>query len=220
MTLQDALFEFEGEPSYLTSLFVGPNIWDALTALDAFAATITHDIRGRVHPTAVIEGTVFMHETASIGPHAYIEGPAYIGPHAIVGPGAYLRGPVVLGPEAVAGHASEVKRSILLTGARAAHFNYVGDSILGARVNLGAGVKLANFKTFGDEIVINGKPSGQRKFGAAIGDYCSVGCNAVLAPGTVLGQHTIVYHGASVRGTIPARTVVKFKPELETAPLR
>lgn len=220
MSLQNELFELENEPSYLQQLFTGEAIWDVLHELDVFAQSIEHQLLGDVHESAVITGPAFVHETAIIEPHAFITGPAYIGARAIVGHGAYLRGPVILGPGAVAGHSSEVKRSVLLSGARAAHFNYVGDSILGANVNLGAGVKLANFKTFGDEITINGEASGQRKFGAAIGDYCSVGCNAVLAPGTVLGQHCIVYHGAAVRGTIPARTIVKFKPELEFAQLQ
>lgn len=220
MSLQNELFELDSEPTYLQKLFAGEALWDVLTLLDLFAQTIEHHLAGNIHESAVITGPAFVHESAVIEPHAYITGPAYIGAGAIVGHGAYLRGPVVLGPGAVAGHSSEVKRSVLLSGARAAHFNYVGDSILGANVNLGAGVKLANFKTFGDEITIDGEASGQRKFGAAIGDYCSVGCNAVLAPGTVLGKHCIVYHGAAVRGTIPARTIVKYKPELEFAQLR
>lgn len=218
MKLQNELFALSTEAPYIQELLQGTNIWDVLTNLDTFAATIQDNRAGTIHPTAVLTGQVFVHETANIGPYAYIEGPAYIGPDVTIAHTAYLRGPVVLGPGAVVGHASEVKRSVFLSKARAAHFNYVGDSILGSHVNLGAGVKLANFKAFGDEITIDGKPSGHRKFGAAIGDYCSVGCNAVLSPGTVMGPHTIVYHGATVRGTIPGRTIVKFKPELEFAP--
>src|SRR5690606_40530519 len=96
--------------------------------------------------------------------------------------------PVVLGPEAHVGHASEVKRSLLLGGAKVPHFNYVGDSVVGHDVNLGGGVKVANFKAFGDEVVSGGVRTGLRKFGAAIGDGVSVGGTAVLAPGAAGGR--------------------------------
>src|SRR5690606_37844268 len=100
------------------------------------------------------------------------------------------------------------------------HFNYVGDSVVGHDVNLGAGVKLANFKAFGDEVKISGAGTGLRKFGAAIGDGVSVGCNAVLSPGTIVGKGAIIYHGATVRGVVAARTVVKLRQALEEANLR
>ena len=124
----------------------------------------------------------------------------------------------MLGPAARVMHASEVKRSMLLADARAPHFNYVGDSVVGNDVNLGAGVKLANFKAFGDEVKIDGAGIGLRKFGSAIGDGVSIGCNAVLAPGTVVGRGTVIYHGATVRGIVPADSIVKLRQAHETVP--
>ncbi len=190
--------------------------WHVLARLDAFGATL-QDAReaGRVHPSAVVEGVLFMEEGAEVGPCAYLTGPVYLAAGAKVGHSAYLRGPVVLGPKAAVGHASEVKRSFLLGGARAPHFNYVGDSVVGHGVNLGAGVKLANFKTMGTEISVAGQATGLRKFGAALGDGVSIGCNAVLSPGTLVGQRTVIYNLASVRGVVPANTIVKHTPPLQ-----
>src|SRR5690606_6762830 len=128
---------------------------------------------GDVHPTAVVEGPLYMARGAKVGPHAYLTGAVYLAEGAEVGHGARVRGPAVLGPGALIGHASEVKRSVLLGGAKAPHFNYVGDSVLGHDVNLGAGVKVANFKAFGDEVKVDGVATGLRKFGAAVGDGVS-----------------------------------------------
>lgn len=208
----------DGLSSELTDLLAAEHVWGILGRLDGFARHLTSDVRGRVHPTAIISDSVFVAEDAEVGPYALIEGPAWIGPGASVGHAAYLRGPVVLMDAARVGHASEIKRSVLLPGARAAHFNYVGDSVLGRNVNLGAGVKIANFKTFGNEITMDGRSTGLRKLGAAVGDDVSIGCNAVLSPGTVVGAGSIIYNGALVRGTVPAGTVVKARMEHELAP--
>lgn len=209
------LFDLDRIPAELRALVDAEHPWDALAALDRFCSNLVDDRRGRVHPTAVLEGAVLLAEGAEVGPHAYVQGPAWIGERAQVGHGAYLRGHVVVGPDAKVGHASEVKRSILLNGAKAPHFNYVGDSVLGAEVNLGAGVKLANFKADGSSISVAGRSTGLRKLGAILGDGVSIGCNAVLNPGTVVGRDTVIYPGAVVHGWIEGRTVVKLRPTQE-----
>ncbi len=192
--------------------------WDILHNLDIFMQSIRSEQLGQIHPSAVIEGNVYLAEGAEIGPHVYIEGPAWIGPRAKVKHGAYLRGGVVLAEDAEVGAKTEVKRALFLPGAKAAHLNYVGDSVLGNKVNLGAGVKLANFKTFGTGITIGGRPTGLRKLGAMIGDQASLGCNAVTTPGTIIGPRTLVYNCAVLRGIIPADTIVKLRQELEFSP--
>ena len=102
------------------------------------------------------------------------------------------------------GHATEVKHSILLPQAKAPHFNYVGDSILGANVNLGAGTKLSNLRNDGGEVHlrINGQRlgSGLRKFGAILGEDCALGCNSVTNPGVVLGCKNVVWPNVTVTG--------------------
>lgn len=209
------LFDPTRLPPELRALLEPEFPWEILERLDAFAAAIPAEIRGEVHPTAVLTGRVFVDAEAKVGPHALIEGPAWLGRGAEVGHGAYLRGNVVLAPGAKVGHASEVKRSVFLPGAAAPHFNYIGDSVLGAKVNLGAGVKLANFRALAGTIRVGDIDTGLRKFGAALGDGVSLGCNCVTAPGTVIGARTVAYHGAMLRGVYPADTVVKLRQMLE-----
>jgi UDP-N-acetylglucosamine diphosphorylase / glucose-1-phosphate thymidylyltransferase / UDP-N-acetylgalactosamine diphosphorylase / glucosamine-1-phosphate N-acetyltransferase / galactosamine-1-phosphate N-acetyltransferase len=156
-----------------------------------------------------------MYPTAKIGPHAYIEGPAWIGEEVEVGHSAYIRGGVVLAPKAKVGAKTEVKRSLFLYAAKAPHLNYVGDSILGTKVNLGAGVKLANFNNMGTNIKIDGHATGLRKLGAMLGDEVTLGCNAVTVPGTIIGPRSTVYNCVMVRGVIPADSIVKLRQDLE-----
>ncbi len=209
------LFDLENLPEFLKPLFEVEYPWEILAKLDDFAKTIEDKREGDIHPTAVLEGNVWLEPGAKVKAHALIEGPAYIMSGAEVGHGAYIRGGVFLGEKAKVGHATEGKRSILLGDAKAPHFNYVGDSILGHSVNIGAGVKLANFITIGQNIKVGSHPTGLRKFGSAIGDNASVGCNAVLNPGTVVGQNTLIYGSSSVRGVVAANAFVKLKQNLK-----
>jgi len=215
MTELPELFDLSRVPEAWRGLFDVETPWVALERLDALLAHLVDRRAGEVHPSAIVEGPVVLEAGARIGPHAYVEGPAWIMAGAQVGHGATLRGGVLLGPKAKVGHVSEVKRSVFLAGAQAPHFNYVGDSVLGHGVNLGAGVKLANLKVVRGGIVVAGVATGLRKLGALVGDGASIGCNAVLAPGTVVGRDTVVYNGATVRGVVPARSIVKLRPTLE-----
>ena len=145
--------------------------------------------RRGLDPSVTIDesnGPVHIVDGSLIGPSAHIEGPSYIAGE--VRHGAYVRSHSWICRGAVVGHATEVKHSLLLPGAKAPHFNYVGDSILGRGVNLGAGCKLSNLRNDGREIRIHnlGVDTGLRKFGAILGEGVQIGCNAVCNPGTVL----------------------------------
>ena len=141
-------------------------------------------------------------EGAVVESGALIKGPTIIGPRSEVRQGAYVRGGVMSCPGAVIGHATEAKNTLLLDGAKAGHFAYLGDSILGREVNLGAGTKLANLKMNSTPYVF--RVDGQkykverRKFGAVIGDHTETGCNTVTNPGTLLGRQTKVLPNTSV----------------------
>jgi bifunctional N-acetylglucosamine-1-phosphate-uridyltransferase/glucosamine-1-phosphate-acetyltransferase GlmU-like protein len=128
--------------------------------------------------------TTFVHPDAVIEPGAIIKPPVVIGRGCFVAAHAYLRGGVVLADGVTVGPGVEVKASLIGPGSALAHFNFVGDSILGADVNLEAGAVIAN--------CWNERPDAGQKFGAVIGDHCRIGANAVLSPGTILKPHTIV----------------------------
>ena len=162
-------------------------------------------ILGEVSNQAHLEGShIYISEGVKVEPGAFIKGPCFIGSGTEVRHGAYLRGNVYVGENCVVGHCTEVKHSVFLDGAKAGHFNYIGDSVLGNHVNLGAGTKLANLKmTPGNVILkIEGKSfdSEIRKFGALIGDGTETGCNSVLNPGTILAPESLVFPNVSAFG--------------------
>jgi bifunctional N-acetylglucosamine-1-phosphate-uridyltransferase/glucosamine-1-phosphate-acetyltransferase GlmU-like protein len=133
---------------------------------------------------------------------AMVKSPAIIGDQTEVRHGAYIRGYCLTGKSCVIGHATEVKHSIFLDHAKAGHFAYIGDSILGNHVNLGAGTKLANLRFTQGEVPIR-TPDGQimtglRKLGALLGDQVQTGCNSVTNPGTILGKKSFVLPNTTV----------------------
>jgi bifunctional N-acetylglucosamine-1-phosphate-uridyltransferase/glucosamine-1-phosphate-acetyltransferase GlmU-like protein len=220
MTPLPDCFDLGRIPGVWRSLVDPLQPWLTLAAIDALLLEVAELRAGDIHPTAIIEGAVRIEAGAQVGPYALIQGPAWLLPGAQVGHAAMLRGGVLMAPRAKVGHASEVKRSLLLEGAQVPHFNYVGDSVLGHDVNLGAGVKLANLRVLGGGVRVNGSDTGLRKLGAIVGDRVSIGCNAVLAPGTVIGRDCIIYDGATVRGVVAAESVVKLRAHLVTVPRR
>ncbi|MDR2349160.1 MAG: glucose-1-phosphate thymidylyltransferase [Deltaproteobacteria bacterium] len=134
---------------------------------------------------------------------AMISGPTILGPETAVRQGAYVRGNVLTTSNALIGHATEVKNVIMMDHAKAGHFAYLGDSILGNWVNLGAGTKLANLKMSslpfrftvdGETLIVK-----RRKFGAILGDGVETGCNTVTNPGTLLGQNSRVWPNVTVK---------------------
>lgn len=158
--------------------------------------------------TVIHAGAAFMSDDihlapgVKVEPGALLKGPAYIGPGTEVRQGAYVRGSVLVGSGCVVGHATELKNAVMLDGAKAGHFAYLGDSILGRNCNLGAGTKLANLKIIerpyrikvGDEDHVIQR----RKFGAIMGDDCETGCNSVTNPGTILSKRCLVAPCVSV----------------------
>lgn len=196
---------------------------------DVLAALPSDDVRIRISPDVHLAGDrIVICSGARIGPGATIEGPVYIGQDVEIRPGAYIRGGVWIGDRCVIGASTEIKRAILLPHAKAPHLNYIGDSILGAHVNLGAGTILSNFRHDGREIRIpvpghHGRSiaSGRRKLGAVLGDGVLTGCNCVVHPGVVVGWGTQIYPGVQLRaGIYPGRSIVKLKQELDVVPLR
>lgn len=199
------------------------NVWEVFARvpkyLEEFFARIPKGerIKGVVKPGAILVGDdIYIGEGAKIEPTAYIEGPAIIGPRSIVGTAAYIRGGVILGEHAIVGHCTEAKNTIMLNDSAAPHFNFVGDSILGNAVNIGAGVILANYRLDAKPIPVGDTTTGLVKFGAVLGDRVKVGCNTVLEPGTFLGKDTWVpptqylRRGFYERGARHADLIKKF----------
>jgi bifunctional N-acetylglucosamine-1-phosphate-uridyltransferase/glucosamine-1-phosphate-acetyltransferase GlmU-like protein len=133
----------------------------------------------------------------------------------VIRSGAYLREGVIAGDGVMFGNSCEFKNCLLFDHAEVPHFNYVGDSILGYKAHLGAGVILSNVRLDRDTVIVDvdGEriSSELRKFGAIVGDYSEIGCNSVLSPGSLIGRNCVLYPGSHWRGNLPSGCVVKVE---------
>jgi len=204
-------------------------VWDALARIESYIQLrLSNDRQPNIAdydlpPTVVCQSSdVYIGENVTFEPHVYIEGPAIIEDGAFIGHSAFLRRNTIVGEKGVVGNSSETKNTLMLEGASAPHFAYVGDSILGQRVNLGAGTKLSNFPvkfmhidptpTIFLEVDGERVDTGLSKFGAILGDDVQIGCNAVTNPGTVIGKRTWVYPLVSLaKGIYPADSLIKLR---------
>lgn len=191
--------------------------WEVLNKLNAY---LLKQQLGKIE-IEVPEGIFLINpETISIGkgtiiePGAYIKGPCIIGENCQIRQGAYLRGNILIGDRSVVGHVSELKSVVMLNDSHAPHFAYVGDSILGNRVNLGAGTICSNLRLDRNEVIIkwDGKQygTGTKKLGSILGDDTQVGCNCVANPGTITGKQVFTYPCVNFGGVIPEGSIVKM----------
>lgn len=207
---------FDIEDTALKELFKeGKEVWQVLELLKEYIESKTlGEINSFFPQTAYIENVskVFIGKNCKIYPGAYIEGPCIIHDHAEIGHSAFIRPYTIVGPYAKVGHASEVKHSVLLEHSKAPHFNYIGDSILGHRVNLGAGVVCANYKINKKDVIIqHGQlriDTHMKKLGAIIGDDSFIGCNTVLNPGTLIPKGFLCKPCSSLSGTLLDRELL------------
>ncbi len=196
------------------------NVWDALRQMSSYLQfRLKPAVHGRLIGKPFVSGAVFVGAGTVIEQGAMIKGPAWIGEGCEIRNGCYIRENVVIGNGVVLGNSCEFKNCIIFDEAQIPHFSYVGDSILGYKAHLGAGVILSNVKLDRSEITVAGPngpiPTGLKKFGAIIGDRAEIGCNSVLSPGSIIGRNTILYPGSQWRGIAPENSIAKFKQAFE-----
>ena len=189
--------------------------WDALKKLKSYIdANIKPSPHGRHgNARAYIGEQVVIGEGTIIEDGAMIKGPAIIGKNCEIRHNAYVREHVIIGDHCVIGNSCEFKHSLLFNHSVVPHFSYVGDSILGYKTHLGAGVKISNIKLMPGNVTIekDGLPydTGLRKFGALLGDNTDIGCNSVLNPGSIIGRGSVIYPNTNWRGILPRNMIVK-----------
>jgi len=194
-------------------------VWDALRQIASYLQfRLKPAVFGELIGKPFISSNVFVGRGTIVEQGAVLKGPAWIGENCHIRTGCYVRENVVVGDSVVMGNSSEFKNCILFDEAKAPHFNYVGDSILGRGAHLGAGVILSNVKLDHGEIMVAASEgnlaTGLTKFGAIVGDRTEIGCNAVINPGSILGRDCIVYPAVNFRGILPQGSVVKLRQEL------
>jgi NDP-sugar pyrophosphorylase family protein len=161
------------------------------------SSIITEKIKS-LSPDYAVTDNVAIHKSAMVEEHVVLKGPLIISENCFIGAHAYLRNGVFLDEGVSIGPGCEVKSSFIFSNSTLAHFNFVGDSILGSRVNLEAGSVIANYFNERSDKQISVRisneiiPTGSSKFGALLGDDVKIGANAVLSPGTILPPHSIV----------------------------
>jgi NDP-sugar pyrophosphorylase family protein len=141
-----------------------------------------------------------VHRSAIVEPGAVLKGPLILGAGCFVAAGAYLRGGNWVGERCTIGPGTELKSSFVFPGTGLAHFNFVGDSVVGAGVNLEAGSIVCNHRNerAAKEIFVRSgeggalRATGCEKFGALVGDGVRIGANAVIAPGALLRPGLVV----------------------------
>jgi NDP-sugar pyrophosphorylase family protein len=201
------------------------NVWQALPKIAAYLQfRLKPAVLGKLVGKPFISNAVYIGKGTIVEHGAMIKGPAWIGENCEIRNGAYIRENVILGNGVVAGNSSEFKNCLVFNDAEIPHYNYVGDSILGHKAHLGAGVILSNVRLDRAPVSVataeGAVKTGLRKFGAVIGDRSEIGCNAVLSPGSIIGRSCIVYPGVQWRGVLADHSIAKLRQDLQIAPRR
>jgi NDP-sugar pyrophosphorylase family protein len=199
--------------------------WEALPRIrDYIKANLKPALHNACNGVAWVGDDVFIGEGTELEDGVMIKGPAIIGCNCRIRHNAYIREDVIVGDDCVIGNSSELKNALLFNGCEVPHFNYVGDSILGHKAHLGAGVKISNLKVTRTNVVIEHDSqkieTGLRKFGALIGDHAEIGCNAVLNPGSILGRESLIYPNVNWRGVLPPGHIAKNRAEVDVTERR
>jgi bifunctional UDP-N-acetylglucosamine pyrophosphorylase/glucosamine-1-phosphate N-acetyltransferase len=192
--------------------------WDLLDANKHVLDDMSTMIEGVVESNATLKGTVVVREGALVKNGAYIEGPVYIGKDSVVGPNCLVRAHSAFSRKVKIGNAVEIKNSIIMDGTNVGHLSYVGDSILGHKVNFGAGTITANLRHDNRDIkmTVKGKriSSGRRKLGTIVGDDVKTGIGTSISTGVVLHQGSKTGPGVIVdRDIQPYKLVMAEQPK-------
>jgi len=176
--------------------------WELLEANEWKLADQNRTVAGEIRGDAELRGTVVVEEGAVIEPGVVIDGPALVRADAHVGPNAYIRGATMLGAGSHVGHGVEIKNSVVMADSNVPHVSYLGDSVLGTDVNLGAGTQVGNLRHDGAAVKLTVKgdrvSTGRRKFGIVAGDGVRTAINTSLDAGVVLSAGATTTPGESV----------------------
>ena len=186
-----------------------PHIGEILLQIGPSLPKDRYEERGR---------NIWVARSADVFDSAYLAGPCIIDEEAQIRQCAFIRGNALVGKGCVVGNSCELKNVILFNKCEVPHYNYVGDSILGFHAHMGAGAITSNIKADRTNVSVHeggeDAATGLRKMGAVLGDWCEIGCNSVLNPGSVVGRRSNVYPLSMVRGCIPANHIYKDREHI------
>jgi UDP-N-acetylglucosamine diphosphorylase / glucose-1-phosphate thymidylyltransferase / UDP-N-acetylgalactosamine diphosphorylase / glucosamine-1-phosphate N-acetyltransferase / galactosamine-1-phosphate N-acetyltransferase len=183
--------------------------WDMLDANSILMESISPHNEGTIEEGVSLKGSVIVGEGSVIKSGTYIEGPCIIGRNCRIGPHAYIRSATSIGDDCHIGHCSELKNSIIMSGTKIPHFNYVGDSIIGSGCNFGAGTKIANLRHDHATVRVCGKDTRRKKFGAIVGDGVQFGINCSINVGSMIGSNALFGPNSYIEGCIGDKAIIR-----------
>ncbi len=130
---------------------------------------------------------------------------AEVADNAILGPYAHLRPESRIGEGAHVGNFVETKKATLGKGSKANHLNYLGDTIIGANVNIGAGAITCNY-------------DGVHKHLTTIGDGAFVGSDSTLVAPITIGAGAYIAAGSSITEDVPEGALALGRSRQVTKP--
>ncbi|MDO9324094.1 MAG: sugar phosphate nucleotidyltransferase [Methanoregula sp.] len=213
LELTDALMGFIAEKklhAYPLSCWMDVGYpWDMLEANTKLMKSMISQNNGTVEEGVSFHGSVIVGEGSVVKSGTYIEGPCIIGKNCRIGPHAYIRGSTSIGDDCHIGHCSELKNSIIMSGTKIPHFNYIGDSVIAGGCNFGAGTKVANLRHDHADIRVCGKETRRKKFGAVVGENVQFGINCSINVGTMIGSNAQFAPNSCIEGCIGDNAVIR-----------
>jgi UDP-N-acetylglucosamine diphosphorylase/glucosamine-1-phosphate N-acetyltransferase len=176
--------------------------WDLITANEKMMPLMEPRCLGEIEESTTIKGSVSVGKGTIIRSGSYIIGPVIIGQNCDIGPNCFIKGSTAIGDNCHIGAAVEINNSIIMSGSKIPHLNYVADSVIGTNCNLGAGTKIANTNSDNKFIKINDIDTKRRNLGAIIGDNVQTGINASISVGTVIGSDAFIGPGSQAHDII------------------
>ncbi len=153
-------------------------------------------LRGRTrigHGARIDDGCILINTEVGAGaqlkPYC-IATDSVIGPGAIVGPFAHMRPGSQLGPDVHLGNFVETKKTVIGRGSKANHLSYLGDTVIGEKVNVGAGTITCNY-------------DGYKKFPTVIEDGAFIGSDTQLIAPVRIGKRAVIGAGTTVTRDVP-----------------
>ncbi|NLJ71826.1 MAG: bifunctional UDP-N-acetylglucosamine diphosphorylase/glucosamine-1-phosphate N-acetyltransferase GlmU [Syntrophomonadaceae bacterium] len=162
-----------------------------------------------VMPFTIIEGKTVIGTNSEIGPYSRINDTligagviiensrireAIIGDSCIIGPFAYIRPEAVLGAEVKVGDFVEIKKSKIGKGSKIPHLTYIGDTIMGENVNVGAGTITCNY-------------DGYNKYETVLEDEVFIGSNTNLVAPVRIGKKAVTGAGSTITSDVPSNAL-------------
>lgn len=146
-----------------------------------------------IEPNVYFGPNVSIAENATIRAFSHIEDTT-IGPGATIGPFARLRGGAKLAQDVKIGNFVEIKNADLAQGVKASHLSYLGDAVIGANTNIGAGTITCNYNGF-------------EKNKTTIGENVFVGSNAALVAPVTIENDAMIAAGSTITEDVPAEAL-------------